>query len=221
MRDILRTSALLIRTANVPCAAATRARIFGISSPPEKSPRPSLLPTTMSTFTLTQCGKSERLCFLDNWRNSRQSCARVILLGRPEAKYRGCARAVCAAAATRSRSGLRARIERGGEAEKFAAFAIVFSLWQFWRRALPPFDDEAKFRKGTNYEHESGSLCDVASRWRGGPGWLLDSPGAHVRHHVFPGDHAAAAAEEKSARDALRHQERRQGHHHLGHLRHH
>ena len=34
-------------------AGATRARIFGIFSPPERSPRRSWRPTTMSTFTLT------------------------------------------------------------------------------------------------------------------------------------------------------------------------
>ena len=48
-----RTSGRSIRTALAPSAAATRALIFVIFSPPEKSPRPSSPPTTMSTFTLT------------------------------------------------------------------------------------------------------------------------------------------------------------------------
>ncbi len=66
-------------------AGVTRAPIFGICLPPEKSPRRSWPPTTMSTFTLTPCVKSERLSLLDNLKNSRQSCVPATMRVRPEA----------------------------------------------------------------------------------------------------------------------------------------
>ena len=56
-----RTSGRSIRRVPARFASATRARIFGTCLLRERSPRRSWRPTTMSTFTLTSCGKSARL----------------------------------------------------------------------------------------------------------------------------------------------------------------
>ena len=79
-----RTPGRSIRSAAAAFVNVTRARICATFLRLEKSPRRSWQPTTISTFTLTSCGKSERLSSSGTSQNSQQRCRPAMWLVRPE-----------------------------------------------------------------------------------------------------------------------------------------